>query len=238
MGIPYHAIPGNMDVGNKHTRVEGPRPDRRDTELGITSEQLARFESVFGPSHWSFAEKDIRFSGFCDALLGSGLPEEKALWEWLEAQKTEPCARHHIWILHYALFIERPDEGNWDITDPDQYRKWYFTIDEPHRGRLMDIFQATRATRVISGHIHCRKEHFFNGIPFDLAPSTTFGQPAPTDQWPDADTTPGFFLLESDDAGLHRRFIALEHVSARKDGYGPGGHPPPEMRDYSLAWER
>lgn len=238
MGVPYHAIPGNMDVGNKHTDIEGPNPNRRDTELGITSEALAQFESVFGPSKWSVVHGDVRISGFCDILLGSGLPEEEQLWAWLEARKTAPRARHHVWIMHYALFIERPDEGNWDVTDRRQYRRWYFSIDEPYRSRLMDIFRATGATRVITGHVHCRKEHFVNGIHFDLAPSAAFGQAPPTDRWQDADTTPGFLLFESGDEGLRKRFVPLERVSTRNDGYGPGGHPPPEMRDYSPAWER
>ena len=33
-------------------------------------------------------------------------------------------------------------------------------------------------------------------------------------------------------------FIPLETVSKRTDGYGPGGHPKPGVRDYSLAWDK
>ena len=32
-------------------------------------------------------------------------------------------------------------------------------------------------------------------------------------------------------------FAPLEKVSDQ-EGYGPGGHPAPEARDYSLAWEK
>ena len=50
-GLPFpaYAIPGNMDVGNKHTRRNGPRPDRDDVALNLTSHRLQLFASSFGP---------------------------------------------------------------------------------------------------------------------------------------------------------------------------------------------
>lgn len=236
MNLPYHVIPGNMDTGNKHTDRDGPWPDRDDLSLNITSAQIQQFELVFGAHHWSFVHKNLRVSGFCDMLLGSGLPEEEALWEWLEAQKQQPRAKYHIWLMHYALFIDDVHEPNFDITDPDQYREWYFGINEPHRSRLMEIFKATGTTRVITGHIHCRKDHFAEGIAFDLAPATCMSQWQ--EKWPDGDPTLGFFEYAVTESALTKRFVPLEKVSTRTDGYGPGGHPKPEMRDYSLAWEK
>jgi hypothetical protein len=240
MGIPYYAIPGNMDVGNKVTSIEGPDDRRRDTEIGITSEQLKAFESVFGPSAFTMTHKNVRVSGFCDMLLGSGLPEEREVKAWLEAQRSQqrenPDGEHRIWMMHYALFVDAPDEEPWDITNPEEYTAWYFTVDHAHRDWLMRLFQDTHTERVITGHIHCRKDHMANNIHFDLAPATAFSQWA--DRWPDGDPTLGFYVFDVDDAGLHRTFVPLEKVSDRTDGYGPGGHPKPEMRDYSLAWEK
>lgn len=235
MQIPYHVIPGNMDTGNKHTDRQGAISDRDDISLNITAEQLRQFESVFGPSRWSFLHKNVRVSGFCDILLGSGLPEESELWQWLEDQTRLPRAPHHLWLMHYAMFIERPDEPVFDITDPDHYIEWYFCIDQKSRDRLMDVFKAAGATRVITGHIHCRKDHYAAGIHFDLAPATSFAQWEK--RWPDGDSTLGFFEYRVDGEGVEKRFIQLEKVSTRNDGYGPGGHPLPKKRDYSLAWE-
>jgi len=236
MGIPYHVIAGNMDTGNKHTNKQGPDSARDDIALNITSEQIQQFESVFGPSKWSFLHKNVRVSGFCDMLIGSGLPEEKELWNWLDEQKHLPAAAHHLWLMHYAMFIDTPDEPLFDIENPDQYMDWYFSVDQKNRDRLMDIFKATNATRCITGHIHCRKDHFADGIHFDLAPATCGNQW--TDRWPDCDGSEGFFRYDVDNDKMTKTFVPLDKVSKRTDGYGPGGHPKPEARDYSLAWEK
>ena len=48
----------------------------------------------------------------------------------------------------------------------------------------------------------------------------------------------GFYVYDVDGKKMTRQFVPLEKVSKRTDGYGPGGHPKPEARDYSLAWEK
>lgn len=235
--FPYHVIPGNMDTGNKHARVSGPPREGRDTDvnLNMTSEQLTQFVSIFGPAHWSFVHKDVRFSGLCDMLAGSGLPEEHEQWEWLDALAALPREKHHVWIMHSPLFLDDLHEPTWDIRDPDEYIYWYFSIDEPHRSRLFEMFKATGADLVITGHIHCRKAHLVDGIRFDLAPATCMSQLG--DHWPDGDPTLGFTKYEVTEQGICGTFVPLSEVSTRK-GYGPGGHPPPSARDYSIAWEK
>ena len=233
--FPYYVIPGNMDTGNKHTRVQGARDDRDDITLNISSDQLKQFEDIFGKSSWSFVHKGVRFSGFCDMLVNSGLAEEDLLWAWLDKQKENPFEQNHVWLMHYALFIDSIDEGPFLITDPEEYLLWYFSIDEPGRSRLMDIFKATGTTNVISGHIHCRKVHKASDIRFDLAPATCVGQLE--SHWPDGDTTLGFLRYDVDDTEIKSEFVPLEKVSKEK-GYGPTGHPTVEERDYSIAWEK
>ncbi len=233
--FPYHVTPGNMDAGNKPTKVRGARKKRDDVSLSMTSDQLGRFREVFGPDRWTFVHKNVRFSSFCTMLLGSGLPEEEALWQWLDAQKSEPRAQYHVWMTHYAIFVDEPGEPNFDITDPDQYHDWYFGVDEPHRSRLIDVFHATGTTLVLSGHIHCRKLHEADGIQYQIGPATCFPQWA--NRWPDGDATLGFLRYDVTEEGLTPTFIPLDKLSNRK-GYGPGGHPLPEDRDYSIAWEK
>jgi len=233
--FPVHVAPGNMDTGNKRTNVSNARPDRDDVALNIQSAHLKQFSSVFGPLWWSFVHKDVRFSGFCDMVAGSGLPEEDELWAWLDAQRKQPRARHHVWMMHYALFIEELHEPNFDIGDPARYHDWYFGIDEPHRSRLMDLFKATGATLVLSGHVHCRKTHHADGIRFDIGPSTAFAQWG--HRWPDGDATLGFVRYEVSERGIQPTFVPLARKSTAT-GYGPGGHPKPQVRDYSIAWDR
>jgi len=231
--FPYHVVPGNMDTGNKHTDVQGPRNNRDDIALNLTSEDLRHWQAVFGSSHWSFTHKNVRFCGLCDMILGSGLPEEEPLWEWLEAQVPE--AQYQVWMMHSALFVDDLDEPNWDITDSENYHDWYFGLDEPQRSRLLEVFRATDTDLVLGGHVHCRKTHFAEGIRFDIGPSTAFGQWG--DRWEDGDDTLGFLRYVVGDNGLEYNFVPLAKVSQRKNGYGPGGHPLPQLRDYSIAWE-
>ncbi len=238
--FPYHVVPGNMDTGNKHTDVQSPRDDRDDVALNLTSEDLRHWEAIFGPPDWSFIHKNVRFCGLCDMILGSGLPEEELLWAWLEAYPLLRMGfpketQYQVWLMHSALFVDDLHEPNWDITDEEDYHDWYFALDEPQRSRLMDIFRATGTDLVLSGHVHCRKTHFAEGIRFDIGPSTAFGQWG--DRWEDGDDTLGFLRYEVSDSGLECGFVPLAQVSERSDGYGPGGHPLPHLRDYSIAWE-
>lgn len=235
MDIPYYLIPGNMDTGNKHTDRRSLYTDRNDLALNITSAHLANWKAIFGDWKWSFTHKNVRVSGFCDMIVNSGLPEEQELWDWLEEQRQQPLMSHHLWLMHYALFLDRVDEPDWDIASKEHYLDWYFTIDQPGRARLMDLFRATGATRVVTGHIHCRKDHVVGDIAFDLAPGIWSSQFV--NRWPDADGTLGFFEYTVTDNKMIKRFVPLDVVSTRTDGYGPGGHPLPETRDYSLAWE-
>lgn len=54
----------------------------------------------------------------------------------------------------------------------------------------------------------------------------------------DGEGKQGFYVYEVAGEKMVCGFVPLDHISARTDGYGPGGHPNPEMRDYSLAWEK
>jgi len=74
-----------------------------------------------------------------------------------------------------------------------------------------------------------------DGILFIKSPATCNAQM--TDRWDDADTTLGFLHFDVTDDGIKHALIPLAEVSTRK-GYGPGGHPKPELRDYSQAWEK
>jgi len=236
--FPVHVVAGNMDTGNKHTRTEGRYrgPDQcTDIELNVTPEQLQHFTDVFGPLWWSFDHRGIRFSGITDMVINSDLPEEEAFWELTDAQRCRPPARHHVWMTHYPLFVEHPDEPTWELTDPVNYNNWYFSIDQPDRARLLDLFNATGAELVISGHVHCRKAFEFDGIRYQIAPATSFAQWK--DRWPDGDPTLGFLRYDVSDAGIIGAFVPLRKTY-QMEPYGPYGHPAPHARDYAPAWEK
>ena len=58
------------------------------------------------------------------------------------------------------------------------------------------------------------------------------------DRFPDGDARLGFYRFDVDEEGIRDIFIPLEKESAAEGAYGPGGHPRPEERDYSLAQEQ
>lgn len=235
--FPVYVIPGNMDTGNKHADRDGRRstqPEQMsDVELNVTSDQLRQFSDLFGPLWWSFVHRNVRFSGCADMVINSGLPEEEDFWAWAEALPDEPGADHHVWLTHYPLFIEGPDEGNWDQTEAGRYFDWYFSIDLPGRDRLMALFRAKGVTLSIAGHIHCYKTFDHGGIRYVIAPSPAFPQFG--DRWPDGDARRGFLRYDVDGTSLRETFVPLTRVSTAEGAYGPGGHPAPAARDYSLA---
>jgi hypothetical protein len=136
-------------------------------------------------------------------------------------------------MTHTPLFVDRPDEPSWDIET--RYIDWYFSIDQPGRGRLLSLFRATGADIVISGHVHCHRVTQWEGVQFEIAPATSFGQWA--NRWSDGDTTLGFLRYDVTDRGIASALVPLERTYDLP-GYGPGGHPAPHARDYSLAWEK
>ncbi|KKR03617.1 MAG: hypothetical protein UT30_C0024G0012 [Candidatus Uhrbacteria bacterium GW2011_GWF2_39_13] len=236
--FPYYVIPGNMDTGNKHVRHSGHyRGENQcsDIELNVTSTQLQQFSNIFGELWWSIEHKGVRFSGCPDVLINSGLPEENLFWTWAEEQIRQTLTEHHVWITHYPLFIESLNEGNWDISTPKQYHDWYFSIDNPGRMRLMELFKATATDIVVSGHVHCHKVSYAEKIRFEIAPATSFGQWG--DRWHDGNAELGFLRYDVIGKEIKSTFIPLEKTYAL-EGYGPGGHPAPHVRDYSIAWEK
>jgi hypothetical protein len=164
--------------------------------------------------------------------LGSGLPDERILLDWLAEQKARPSADRHVWIIHPALFADDFDETDWDPVH--QRKAWYFSLDREHRALLWDVFKSTGTTHVITAHIHCRRLVHHDGIDIDFAPSTAF--PQWKNRWPDGDASLGFLRFEVTAADIRQEFVPLTEISHRK-GYGPGGNPSRDERDYGLAWE-
>lgn len=237
--FPVYGVPGNTDTGNKHTHKPGLHRGRadqcEDIDINVTSQQLRNYASLVGPLWWSVDHKNVRFSGLPDMAINSGLPEETEFWRWADEQAKRPRQQYHVWIMHSPLFIDRVDEPNWDISDPERYLEWYFSVDLPGRARLHDLFKATGATMVISGHVHCHKVTYADGIRYEISPSTAFGQWQ--ERWPDGDASLGFLRYDVSDAGIECTFVPLRK-SYKLEGYGPGGHPAPHARDYSLAWQK
>jgi len=235
--FPFFVIPGNMDVGNKHTDREGPDDARDDIALNMTSERLQLFASYFGPVNWSFLHKEVRFTGFFAAVAGSGLPEEQRFWHFLTRLAELPPARHHVAMMHYWLYMDSLDEPNWDITQKEQYHSWYFSIDRPHRSRIFECLKAAGVNLLFCGHVHTgRSVETVHGIRI-YRTSAAGNTPQLADRWDEVETRFGFHHCRVGDDGLTVTFVPGDDQCEELDSYGPGGHPRIADRDYALARE-
>ncbi|NCO37976.1 MAG: hypothetical protein COZ06_04540 [Armatimonadetes bacterium CG_4_10_14_3_um_filter_66_18] len=236
--FPVHVIPGNMEVGNKHTDRDGPGADRNDVALNMTSHRLRLFASYFGPINWTFVHKEVRFTGFYAAVAGSGLREEERFWRFRERLPELPRGRHHVAMMHYWLYIDSLDEPNWDISRREEYLLWYFGLDEPHRSRIAEALKAAGADVLFCGHVHTgRPVEVVDGMRVYKTPAA--GNTAQlTDRWPEVETRQGFQRCEVTETGIDVTFVPGADPCEEFDGYGPGGHPKLSDRDYSLAREQ
>lgn len=236
--FPFHVIPGNMDVGNKHTDRRGAWTDRDDLSLNMTSERLQLFSSYFGAINWTFLHKEVRFTGFYAAVAGSGLPEEDTFWRFMEDLAGQPAGLHHVAMMHYWLYIDSLDEPNWDIGMEDEYLPWYFGIDEPHRSRIQECLGAADVDVLFCGHVHTgRPVETVGGIRLYKTPAPA-NTPQLQDRWPEVETRFGFQRCRVDEYGVTVTFVPGADQCDEFDSYGPGGHPPIEGRDYSIAREK
>lgn len=240
--FPTFVIPGNMDVGNKHASTNGVKVkwDSRglgwnDPDLNMTEERMRLFATYFGPIHWSFVHRDVRFTGFFAAVAGTGLPQEERLWRLHERLPDLPRAKHHVAMMHYWPFMEQPDEPAWDLTKADEYDNWYFSIDPPHRQRIWKALQAAGVEILFCGHVHTgRPVQVVGGIRlYRTQPGGNTAQLA--ERWPDADTRFGFQKCVVTDAGIDVEFIPGDDQCEEFGAFGPMGHPAIDQRDYSLA---
>ncbi|HAY79576.1 MAG TPA: hypothetical protein DCY79_07205 [Planctomycetaceae bacterium] len=241
--FPVFVIPGNMDVGNKHTVQNGVKHrwkglEWNDPDWNMTQRRLDLFASYFGPIHWTFVHRNVRFTGIYAAVAGTGFPHESRMWSLLERIPHLPPTRHHVVVMHYWPFIEHLDEPAWDLTQGDQYDNWYFSIDPPHRQRLWRLFQAAQVEIVFCGHVHTgRPVQEVDGI--RLYRTAAAGNTCQlSERWSDTETRFGFQLCRVTESAIEVEFVPGREQCAEFDSFGPMGHPTVAQRDYSVAREQ
>lgn len=231
--FPYHAVPGNVEGGDKYVATQGAYDVIDDLAENVSFDRLHRFQGWFGPFPWTFVHRNVRCSGFYAAVAGSDTPQEQQMWQWLEDLARQPKSQYHVMITHYPLFLDDINEPSYDHTIKEQYKKWYANIDQPYRLRMFESFKAAGVNFAVSGHLHQYRTDVVDGITFIKAPATNKAQWR--DHWPDSGSDAGFLRFDVADDKLEHTFVRLECVSTAK-GYGPAGHPRAEVRDYSKAW--
>jgi 3',5'-cyclic AMP phosphodiesterase CpdA len=131
---PVVYLPGNHDVGEP-----GPAPWKG---LAVTSHRVAAHCEVFGPDRFAVRDGEWLVIGINSELLGSGLDEESAQWQWLEGELAAPESRRVLLFSHKPLWLPRTTPSTAALTVPDQARQ-----------RLMAL-AGDRLAAVGSGHLH------------------------------------------------------------------------------------
>ncbi len=132
---PLRVLPGNHDVGE--------RPDNAWAGLVVTPERLAAFESTFGPDHWLEFVGDWAVIGLNSEIMGSGLAEEEAQWEWLATLPAQIGTRPTLIFSHKPVWNPYPEVTEHNIAIPDESKT-----------RLLAALDGVTLAALGSGHLH------------------------------------------------------------------------------------
>ncbi len=158
LAAPSFYVPGNHDLGAK------PNTGQDDT---TTSALIAAYEKAMRPSFWVHSLPGLRILGINASLLGTGLPEELAQWEFLERTLGETSAVRTVLLSHYPLFVDEIDEPGGT----------YWNVEPEPRRRLLEVIRSAGVSAVLSGHLHRPLLHHLDGLLFVGAPPVSFGLP-------------------------------------------------------------
>jgi 3',5'-cyclic AMP phosphodiesterase CpdA len=156
---PVFYVPGNHDVGNK--RVPGKTGG---TGFGRTR----NYELECGKSFLVRREAGVRVIGVNSCLLGSGLPQEKRMWNLLERELAVPQKTPALLFTHHPPFIKTRDEPGGE----------YFNMEPYPRGRLLALANQGGALAILSGHLHQDLTNRVGRMVLYTTPPVSIGLPA------------------------------------------------------------
>jgi len=157
---PFYIAPGNHDIGDKH--LPG------NPAACISGDSCEKYEHHFGAQWQAFTQDNVCFVIINACLLGSGLPQEAAQWQFLESRlREESAAGRRIFLFtHYPPYVTEPDEEN-----------HYDNIDNGPRQRLLELTANARVEALFAGHVHTFFLNRHEGMwSYALPSSTNFRQ--------------------------------------------------------------
>lgn len=155
---PVWFVPGNHDIGNK--RLHG-KPDE------VTAWRVKRFEMRMGPACFARDLGGVRVIGINSPILGSRLPAEQEMWEFLETEISKPTTKPTLFLSHYPPFTKKPDEPGGD----------YWNIEPEPRKRLFALLKKAGVKAWLTGHLHRELVNHLESIPIVTTPPVSFGLP-------------------------------------------------------------
>ena len=185
--IHPHHVAGNHDVGDKNDPTMPTHP--------TTTESLATFHDLFGPTWYSFDHNQCHFIVLNSQILNTDLPEAQEQWQWFETDLSAHKDRRIFLFFHLPLYI-------WDENEPGLGH--YDNINLPDRKSLLVLIQNHNIEMVFAAHVHYPFYDRINNTRYFIAPSPSFTRPGfghlyasapPPEQGRDDTGKLGFYLL-------------------------------------------
>lgn len=162
---PIRYVFGNRDVGEK--RLSG----QQNT---ITAARVARMEASLGPSFWAEALAGARIVAVSSPLFGSGLPQERAQWAFLESLLARPASTPMLLLMHAPPFVSTADEPGGSHPN----------IEPKPRARLLRLLARGEVRAILSGNLPRPPATRRDGIALIAAPFAAPGLLSEREQQP------------------------------------------------------
>ena len=210
LDAPFYIAPGNHDIGDKH--LPG------NPAACISDGSCLKYEQHFGVQWQAFLRDGVCFVIINACLLGSGLPQEEAQWQFLQSRFAEAAAagRRIFLFTHYPPYVTQPDEEN-----------HYDNIDSGPRQRLLDLTARYGVEALFAGHVHTFFLNRHEGMwSYALPSSTNFRQDyaelfrtQPGEELGRNDLGKfGFFIVDIHEHGHIARFVRTYGATDRAQG--------------------
>jgi 3',5'-cyclic AMP phosphodiesterase CpdA len=161
--VPWHAVPGNHDIG------ERPWPGAPPGSM-VDTGRHQRWVEVVGADQWSVTTDGWLLLGIDAQLVGSGLEAESRQWTWLEDTLRQGRDDQRI-----ALITHMPvTAAHAEIAAAPPYRFWPEAAWHRIRGMLAggSALLPGPAVLVASGHVHQFREQRLDSTDHLWVPTT------------------------------------------------------------------
>ena len=156
--VPWHAVPGNHDIG------DNPWPGAPEG-IAVDDDRLQRWLDIVGPDHWSLTVKGWTLLGINAQLAGTGLAAEASQWSWLEQEMSD----HSTSSQPVALITHKPVAATEaEMAAAPSYR----FLPSPARQRIARLTADKPPALVLSGHVHQHRQLHLDGLDHLWVPTT------------------------------------------------------------------
>lgn len=154
---PWHAIPGNHDIGDN--LWHGHPDDHAVSEVGVE-----RWRAAIGPDWWAVDVGGWTLVAVDAQLLGSGLDAEAAQWAWLETTLAAISPSRPLLFLSHKPLTASADE----LAASPSHR--FVPPEAAHH--IHRLLAGRPVGAVVSGHVHQHRRLDIDGRAHLWAPTT------------------------------------------------------------------